>query len=95
MLQSFICLLISEHLGPEGCRRGWYHFNDFCYLVVDAHVHFDSAKAICMVKGATLTSLWGKDEIEFLTNLLNDVGFRHSSFINKNIISFWNLKAES
>ncbi|XP_053395952.1 lactose-binding lectin l-2-like [Mercenaria mercenaria] len=58
------------HLGPEGCERGWQHFKDYCYLAVDAHIHFDSAKAICLIKEATLTSLWRHDEIKFVTNLL-------------------------
>jgi hypothetical protein len=79
-LKPFVNFILGN-LRPEGCEDGWHHFKDFCYLAVDAHIHFDSAKAICLLKGSTLTSLWGQDEIAFVTRLLQNASVCFS-FLN-------------
>ncbi|KAL3869330.1 hypothetical protein ACJMK2_042024, partial [Sinanodonta woodiana] len=60
-------------LTPEGCLNSWIHFNNYCYqfhTTGQNKVHFDTAKGICITKGATLVTLWKKEEFDFVTDKL-------------------------
>ena len=50
--------------GPPTVK--WKSYGDYCYHISDETTSFDEAKTACEDLGATLTSIPGEAEMEFL-----------------------------
>lgn len=63
-------------LTMEGCEDGWIFHKHLCYqLNSDPYstLTHGEAIAVCMAKGADLTSVWGKKERDFISQELLNV----------------------
>ncbi|KAL5015729.1 hypothetical protein ScPMuIL_005318 [Solemya velum] len=84
--RCFFCLALllattSHALTPAGCDDGWLYYKHNCYSFNVGVVHFDTAKAVCLSKGSTLTSLWTKEEDMFVEKALWQDKVRREEFV--------------
>lgn len=79
-----ILTVCVDGLTMEGCEDGWIFHKHLCYqLNSDPYstLTHGEAIAVCMAKGADLTSVWGKKERDFISQELLNTSKEKSAWI--------------